>query len=548
MVKPRYLVGITGRRNLDKPEDVRRALASALAELRDHIDQRGGRLELYGSIARGTDTLAAQEARKLDIPVHLILPKPVLHDAETGAVDRHAGFAADFRDEDSTQAGHFRQQDWDAASAEIEKAARGENGGSLRLTPGSQSHPECYYDANLHLLESIDVLLAVLDDKPDRGLGGSKAVVALAGKKGLPLIIVQTADGTVERERLEQLVRHDDGRKLISRLATFSDAPEPDGMPEEDRLDSFLHRLARHAKRDAEKFRNSIVRALICTGMATAIGGAAAILPQKHPYWMGAIAVLAIVELGLVSWALWQTFWLTRKGGTHDRWLASRFALEISRQIRDSAGLLDPLHPLIAKYQPHWKRFALTVGLLLHHRQPPRPWSEARDAYVRDRLRHPDPKIGQIAYFTNQFSKAEPRFRRTIYWGQFFGTAAVGLTLVGAVFKVGFCAGKFTDLLSHTSGAPDEGLTTWIVNIVFRFLPIAVPMLAGLFLALRTALDSGRRTYRYNEIAERLTLSAVTLASLETESAVRRAVAYTEDVLVDELVEWHLTEEQNGAR
>jgi hypothetical protein len=99
------------------------------------------------------------------------------------------------------------------------------------------------------------------------------------------------------------------------------------------------------------------------------------------------------------------------------------------------------------------------------------------------------------------------------------------------------------DPISKTPKVP----LSWLFDIAFKFLPIALPLLSGMFISLRTALDSGRRSYRYSEVAQRLTAAAATLETLQTEAAVRRTVAATEEVLLDELVEWHLAEQQNGA-
>jgi hypothetical protein len=73
-----------------------------------------------------------------------------------------------------------------------------------------------------------------------------------------------------------------------------------------------------------------------------------------------------------------------------------------------------------------------------------------------------------------------------------------------------------------------------------------LPLLGGVFPSLRNALDASRRTYRYRQLAERLTTAAKTIAALNTESATRRHILATEEILLDERIEWKLAEEQNG--
>jgi hypothetical protein len=68
-----------------------------------------------------------------------------------------------------------------------------------------------------------------------------------------------------------------------------------------------------------------------------------------------------------------------------------------------------------------------------------------------------------------------------------------------------------------------------------------------LYNVLGSAKDSGRRTYRYAELAQRLTTKAERLDTVATEAAAVRGVEEVEDLLLDEIMEWYLYEEQNGA-
>lgn len=90
-------------------------------------------------------------------------------------------------------------------------------------------------------------------------------------------------------------------------------------------------------------------------------------------------------------------------------------------------------------------------------------------------------------------------------------------------------------------------MLSWLAAILFSLAPVALPLAAGILIALRTALASGRRTYRYKELAARLTAAAISIEHLQTEASVRRQVTATEEVPLDELIEWHLAEQQNGA-
>jgi hypothetical protein len=84
--------------------------------------------------------------------------------------------------------------------------------------------------------------------------------------------------------------------------------------------------------------------------------------------------------------------------------------------------------------------------------------------------------------------------------------------------------------------------------VFFRFFPIALPLIAGISLALRNAKDSGRRKIRYLELSIRLTKAREQLLRLKTESSCRRCVGIIEEVLLDELIEWHLSERKNSTK
>ena len=114
----------------------------------------------------------------------------------------------------------------------------------------------------------------------------------------------------------------------------------------------------------------------------------------------------------------------------------------------------------------------------------------------------------------------------------------------------GLTAGTLTaaqeDLTGQAIPIP-QGLANLAVVIFFKFLPIALPLIAGVAAALRSAKDSGRRKYRYKELAQRLQLAREQLIHLKTESSCRRCVNVIEEILLDELIEWHLSEKQNGS-
>lgn len=550
MIVPRFIVGFSGHRDVTDPERLAAVIARELRKLKELAERAGGVLEFYGSIAYGADTIAAEEANRLGLTVHVALPKPVLTDPETGRVDHTRGFAADFVDR-SSGAPKFRQADWERALGCIDAARRGEGGGTLRVVTGSHLDPECYYDTGLAVLDAADVLLAVWDHRPERGLGGTAQIVNAARRTKLPTVIVHASTLEVETSGLGAISPDDAGATLIrevDRYGCVDGTSEPPSV--EESADAIKWRFDDCSNKESTRFRDSLIKIIYAHGYASLVAAIASLLPQTSMPWKITLTTLAFAEACFVAWAVWRARAM-HHGMVHERWLQTRFATELMRGIFDGGQLVDPLHPLIARHQPRWRRFAMSFGLLAARSRPrDQNWVDDRDAYVAKRLRDPDPMRGQIAYFATRQRTAEPYFQRTLRWGTWLGRLALVFVLGALLYKlfsIGAKLGADPISLPEALAVSAENWRSWVLDLSFKFLPIALPLMTGVAIALRTALDSGRRTYRYRELAERLTAEATHIATLQTESSARRAVAATEEVLLDELIEWQLAEHQNGA-
>ena len=64
--------------------------------------------------------------------------------------------------------------------------------------PAEDTREGCYLAAGIYILDHSDVLIAVWDGEPARGIGGTAEIVAEARRRGMPLAWVQVAGG--ERE------------------------------------------------------------------------------------------------------------------------------------------------------------------------------------------------------------------------------------------------------------------------------------------------------------------------------------------------------------
>jgi hypothetical protein len=105
---------------------------------------------------------------------------------------------------------------------------------------------------------------------------------------------------------------------------------------------------------------------------------------------------------------------------------------------------------------------------------------------------------------------------------------AAVLALVYKVLVVVNAGGNET--VGHWPGVP--------VALTAYFLPVALPLIAGVANSLYTALDVGRRKVRYAGMAENLATAHDWIEVIDTLPHLRRAVARTEEILLDEQVEW----------
>jgi hypothetical protein len=153
-----YRAGVTGHRALSQPMETyakvrcHELLAQARAE---HT-----RLQALTALAEGADTLFAEVALTLRIPLRVVVP--------------FRGFEQDFEE------GPPRQRYHQLLGLARWKAP-------LRFAERSD---EAYWQSGLWVAERVDLLIAIWDGKPARGHGGTAEVVEYARKRGVRVEIV----------------------------------------------------------------------------------------------------------------------------------------------------------------------------------------------------------------------------------------------------------------------------------------------------------------------------------------------------------------------
>ena len=172
-----HVIGFSGHRVVANPAAVQRVIGETLAALRA---ERVGEWLALASVAAGSDQIFVEEARRLGLSWHAILPLP------------KAEFERD-----------FTAEDWVAVERLLVDAEL------VRVITENGSRDDAYLDCGMETVNGADVLMAVWDGLPAKGKGGTADVVAYARALGKPIILIDSTTGEVRREHWERFGRAD---------------------------------------------------------------------------------------------------------------------------------------------------------------------------------------------------------------------------------------------------------------------------------------------------------------------------------------------------
>lgn len=383
------------------------------------------------------------------------------------------------------------------------------------------------------MVQAVDVLIAVWDGEDGEGIGGTANVVELARVKGIPVIQIHPTTGVAQgTDAAVESLQADPVMQEIQALATKSSLSCGAGADDPERLQACMDEIA---DREARQFRPSKVRIILLQGFAAALAAIVSFRMADPEHWFSLYKwVLSAVEFVLVIVALWLAFRL-RCRKTQDTWLRCRFACERVRALRAAVPILDPLHPMMDRFDPAWHRFELSVGLLILGHQTETDAFHLRDRYVRMRL-GTDPDDSQILHYQKMQPAAHWRWKLAGWiadWSLSLAPVVVFLALLN----------KLSRHWSEEGLAMDEHWHTWIL---VGLLPIVLPLAAGVAKSLQATLDAGRRRLRYPQMVASLTAAVPWLESLKTRTTLHRAVTQTEELLLDELLEWKRAMSERG--
>ena len=288
---PVWIVGFTGHRRLKQPDKVGALLREILASLGREIP---GQLVGHSSIAIGGDTLFAEACLASGMPWIALLPFA------------EGDFKSDFSD-----------TDWNKARQLLQRAARVES------LAGTKDRNVGYLECGLATVEEADLMIAVWDEEPSRGTGGTADVVAHARNFGKPLILLHPDRLTTQRERFASDSFSDPEMEYLNRLPERTTTAVASGMEAEQRVRRFFAKVDAQAARIAPRFRRWVAASVIMNAIAAILTAAAIGFGIHSPLFDAVIFIL-------IAAAMVSIIQIKRKHA-HRNWIRCRVAAEICR-------------------------------------------------------------------------------------------------------------------------------------------------------------------------------------------------------------------------
>lgn len=497
LIRPAWVVGFIGQRSGLDESALRPVVEAALTQLRDEVAAEGGALHFYSSVADGADLLALDVAERLALPLHVVLPLPedeffrpfLSSEARARARRRLAAIR--------TQPGRH----------------------TWRVAPTSMQLPDAYFEADTLIVEACDVLLVVWDGQPETGLGGTAQLVNRARARRCPIVWIHKVTATIVREKFPAHWPVVDAKlDFFARSGAVRLGGDDAALATPGETAKTLKKnLSALAKADAKWFRRAIFWVGVLSAGAALCGLSAGLIPHDTPAQRGAGMAFYFLEYVLLVWVV--VFkWHDRRKEVRDEWIDARFGAELYRAIHASQPVLDPLHPPVAALRPEWRRFVLTLGLLLHAAKAPSfQLVHFRTDYSKGRMHD------QARHFRKQ-ARASARWAR---WCGRLGGLSMGLSATVL-------------LIAYLNRALEWELNTQAGGmIVVGVLPVLFPLVANLLSSLALLLDHDRRAGRYPALRRKLVLRRRELRHQHTLGSVRQFVSATEAMLLDELLEWY---------
>jgi hypothetical protein len=174
-------IGVSGHRDLINLAAVSNAVDKALKKIITTFGENS--LQVISPLAEGADRVVVWRAMAY-YSVRLVVPLPL----------EISDYMLDFKSTSSKAAFKILLEQADQV---------------IEL-PAEDTREACYLAAGMYVLDHSDVLIAVWDGEPARGIGGTAKIMAEARRRGMPIAWVQV----IGREQESQPIKKDLTRGL----------------------------------------------------------------------------------------------------------------------------------------------------------------------------------------------------------------------------------------------------------------------------------------------------------------------------------------------
>jgi len=564
---PKFLtIGFVGKRKLPQGDAaLRTTLARVLDELETEFPGPGYVLVGLSSLAMGADLVFAELIAQRHVAALRSTGRPS-YAQQIFLPSQEAGFFLpdDFRLSETEPETTVRQRLTQARACLHTQAVL-----EVRITGVDPDRNERFAETAYEIVSECDVLLvactqaekeAVLGSASavDFARGGSAETLQHAYATGKRLLVIEV-DAPVGVDNVLPITP-----KLAPRLENqplkatraelgFEHLPSPPMVPlAELQYPKVLAQIHAEADKRAVHTKTRFVwysewvlgGHLLATfvaalALAFGLGGASALLA-------GIIKFSLLLLVLLLAWRLHHR--------TEQReWLEARLLAELTRAALNllstvpatTATPQPPLYPggprhlrefhlpelsSLAKslYMLHLREFCVRVGKN-HYDYGAHTSTTAKEMalrYVSQRLDAPKQAGGQIKYFEQARDLAKHRLHRMERWFFLFSIAAT------------FCAfGALLFALPMAGIVPDIN-HTWYYKLLFKFLPLTLPVAAASLIAWISLRDLDREAERYADMLDYLKDAREELLESNTTAQLRRRIDRLEMALLQELVEW----------
>jgi nucleoside 2-deoxyribosyltransferase len=555
-----FRIGVTGHRELDTPDELRRPIREAIVRLLTLVTAAPGAglaLVVVSALAEGADRLVAEEVlaagaapRTLqdvlqDMPTVGHHQKKVLQSVladldarlEVALPMAAEEYAKDFTTEESKE--EFR--------CFLARAQPGD----IWEAPAERDREEAYERAGRYVVDRCDAIIAVWDGEKPRGRGGTAEIVGYAQEQGIPIAWVHSVGGPevsyaleneragVAREAAGKLRRYNAAQigesKFGKRLCELRKELMPDiareipldplGLSRETIADwvfPYFIRADILALRYQRQFRWLSLAVFVLAALAVAV------VALQTNFWpaLNWLAAFEVVFLGTLLGILM----MNRRLGLHDKWISSRFLAE---RLRSSYFLAlaktgdqrerSPRLAYLSDSSEAWIERALTEVSArrpeLNSGSP--PVRALRDYLARYWIQ------SQISYQEKTSGRHHALEHRLIR-----ATELLFLVTLAAAFVHIFSAAIFPE--TGKAGLVRHGFWEGLLIVV----SIAVPAFGAAVHGFGTQRQFRRHSERYQRMAGVLGQVQAEMTDATTIEQVQDAAAATERVMREENSDW----------